>query len=297
MNCDHCGAPWDPLHDRAGASRCRYCGTPKRAAAAAAAQFAEAKALAEVPLDIGRVPPAPRRPSANAREIVFRYQGAQGVRLTIGLVFLGMGLVMSAVFALQLPADFALAASAATAQGVVTGVESTSTKVNGARVKEVHFRFQVGRESFESESSMLGSTPATGAKVGVEYLPAWPEIARIEGTTRSTIGYAGVFTYLFPLIGFVLALRAYLDNRREIRAFVRGTPVLARVTYSGSDTSVSVNKRHPFKLEWSFDAGGRERTGKISHMEASKLRALVRCGQVLVVYDPADPKTNTVFVS
>jgi hypothetical protein len=252
-------------------------------------------------LDLSRVPPAPRQPSARARDLVFGYQGSQGVRRTIGLVFFLFGSVMSTIFCWGIPGDLAIALLGTTVKGTVTGTEIlTSVSVNHRHPQVTHFTFRYEGATYESSSSTLSYTsgqPRAGTPVNVELFSLIPSIARLESNTRSSTGYGTLFVLLFPLIGGALALSAFLENRREIRAFLHGTAALARVTYQGPDTSTKVNGRHPYKIEWQLVVGPSVYKGAISHMDRNAIAELAAGGQILVLYDPRAPRINTVYVA
>ena len=101
---------------------------------------------------------------------------------------------------------------------------------------------------------------------------------------------------LFPIIGCWLTFYAVRSNRREIHAFRDGTAVLARVSFTGYDTSTSVNHRHPFKLGWQFDVRGKMFEGSITSMEKSELEDFAAGKEVVVLYAPENPAINTLWV-
>ncbi len=251
--------------------------------------------------DLAFVPPPPRRPSPQAKEIVYRYQGSQKVTLIIGVVFMLMGSLFGLIFCWGLPVDIALGLSGEATTGTVVATETQgSVKVNGRHPTLIHFRYQVKGAWQEGSSSSLDTAllrkATPGQTVPLEYLPAMPSWVRVTGSTYSTFGYTPMFVLLFPFVGFLLAFGAVRSNSREIKAFVRGTPVVARITYQGADTSTKMNGQHPFMIRWSFDVNGRAFTGSISHMSAQALRPLCMGEQIVVLHDPANPAINTVYV-
>lgn len=252
-------------------------------------------------VDLGAVPPAPRVPSARARELVYAYTGSQGVLRLLGGIFLLVGLLVSGIFCWGLPIDLALAVAGEPGTGTVLRTEiQTNVEVNGAHPILVHYRYRVGSANYEGSSPTLDAAllarARPGSDVKLEILGFAPELSRIEGETYSPFGYFVAFVLLFPLIGGALFVGAVRSNRREIRAFVHGTPKAARVTYMGPDTSTRVNGRHPFKITWEHVEGGRTFTGSISHMEMTAIADLPGAGEILVLVDPADPSSSTVWV-
>ena len=109
-------------------------------------------------------------------------------------------------------------------------------------------------------------------------------------------GYGGLFVLLFPVLGLVLAFFAVRSNRREIRAFVHGEPARAKVVFFGPDRSVQINGRNPFRLAWEFRVAERIFSGSLSSMSMLALEDLGKAEEIVVLYDPADPEVNTVWV-
>ena len=101
---------------------------------------------------------------------------------------------------------------------------------------------------------------------------------------------------LFPAVGLGLAGAAVRSRRRAVRAFTIGQPALARVTYAGKDASTEINGRNPFKLAWEFEVDGRTYPGDLSTMEKHSLGGLETMKEVVVLYDPAEPGANTLWV-
>jgi hypothetical protein len=135
----------------------------------------------------------------------------------------------------------------------------------------------------------------TGA-IAVEYSSLNPAWGRITGETYSTFGYLGGLSLLFPAIGILLLYLAIRSNRREIRAFTQGRPALARVTFRGQDHSTTINGRHPFLLRWEFQTETGIFRGSISSLKLLDIKVFGEAEQIVVLYDPEDPKANTIFV-
>lgn len=324
MNCTACGAPVAIPPAGSGPTPCPRCGAPvaaldprleaylvdanhngipdvleRRALAAAAAAPGAYRAPGGATLLEG-IPPAPRVPSPRARSLVYGYRGSQGVKLLIGLIFTAVGTILALTLGWGLPLDLALAVAASRTQATVTGTEIVSNvRVNNAHPTRIKYRFKLGGASYDGASSTLDSSMrklAVGASVPVEYLGAAPDVSRVEGTTVAAMGYVGIVVFVFPAVGLVFAIGAWVSNRREIRAFSRGRPVVARITYKGADMNTRVNGRHPFKVEWEFLVDGRPYKGDFSTMERGELAGLVDGEEVAVLYDPASPSVNTIWV-
>jgi hypothetical protein len=247
------------------------------------------------------VPPAPRTPSSRARKLVYGYRGSQGAVLVIGVAFLVIGTLIAGIFGGGLVDDLRLAAMAREVDATVIDVSVVANvKVNGAHPRAIHFRYAIDGASYEATSSTLDGAilqrAVPGASIRAEVLASSPDVARVVGTTCASMGYVGLFVLIFPAIGGALAFAAWRSNRREVRAFSRGVPILADVVYEGPDRSTRVNGRHPYQIRWEFEVDGERFSGSISAMERTELGGLTRAGKAIVLYDAAGPKASTLYV-
>jgi len=87
---------------------------------------------------------------------------------------------------------------------------------------------------------------APDERVPIQVAGLHPQWARVSGTTRSFFGYFGLVVLILPAIGILVLSLAVRSNRRGIRAFVNGTPALAKVVSFGPDYRVRINNRNPF---------------------------------------------------
>ena len=252
-------------------------------------------------MNLQRVPPAPRAPSERARQLLFRYQGAQLVFLLLGTIFFCVG---SAVFVLinrDLPTDLALDSSARSDTGVVTETAiNTHVTVNNRHPTIIRFRYRVGAEELIGESSTrdpaLIAAARPGAEVPIEISPSDRLNARIRGTSLSSMGKAGLAFLGMPVLGAIFALVALRGNRRARRAYTVGKPVVARVTSSDWDRRVRINGRNPWRIAYEFTAESRPYKGAISSLNIDLLGELTKQKELIVLYDPANPCINTAFV-
>lgn len=243
------------------------------------------------------VPPAPRTPSPEARHLVFGYRGKQGVTLVIGGIFLTIGLAFTTLFCWGLPVDIAISLSRKEASGTILSAErSRNMKIAGRRPTVVRFEYEAGGTRWQGESNSLTMLPGETGPVAIEYATMNPAWGRVAGETYSTFGYAGLLSLLFPVLGGALLISAIRSNRREIRAFTNGRPILARVTFRGQDHSTKVNGRHPFLMRWEFRTESGHYHGAISSMKLLDIKAFGDAEQVVILYDPADPRINTLYV-
>lgn len=247
---------------------------------------------------LNEVPPAPRTPSPTARHLIFGYRGSQGIALTVGIGFLAIGLILSTVFCWGLPVDLAITLGRRVTGGTILSAETNrSMKINGRRPTHVRFQYEAGGTRWEGESNSLDIRPGRTGPVDIEYSALNPAWGRMAGETYSMFGYLGLLALLFPAVGGWIVYSAIRGNRREIRAFTHGRPVLARVTFRGVDHSTSVNGRHPFLMRWEFRTEtGAVHQGSISSMKLLDIKAFGDADQIVVLYDPDNPRASTLYV-
>lgn len=247
------------------------------------------------------VPPAPRDPSERARQLLFRYQGSQLVLLLVGVGFLGIGGLLTAVFDWRLPADVALSLGghASTGRVVATEIEQNMT-INGRHPMLIEFHYSVDNREHVAQSHALdraviaSAQPDTDVPIEVASLnPGW---ARIRGTTASYLGLYGFFLLVNPALGAILIFFAVRSKRREIRAFISGQPTTARVVFAGTEARVRMNGRNPFVVRWEFTVEGRSFKGSVSSMDRALVEPLMRRKELTVLYVPDNPRVNTVYV-
>lgn len=246
---------------------------------------------------LNEVPPAPRTPSPEARHLVFGYRGSQGVMLIVGIGFLAIGLLIATVFCWGLPVDAAIALSGREATGTILSAETDhSVAVNGRRPTTVRFEYEAGGSRWQGEAVTFSIQPGQTGPVDVEYTSLYPAWGRLSGETYSSFGYLALLSLLFPGIGGLIVHYAVRSNRREIRAFTYGRPVLARVTFRGLDHSTKVNGRHPFLMRWEFRTEAGVFQGSITSLKLLDIKAFGDAEQIVILYDPADPRSNTLYV-
>jgi hypothetical protein len=247
---------------------------------------------------LNEVPPAPRTPSPEARSLIFGYSGSQGVMFFVGIGLLAIGLIISTVFCWGLPVDVAIAMSQRDTTGTILSASpNSSVRTGGRRATSVHFQYEAGGSQWEGESNSFEIRPGQTGNMRIEYAAMNPSWGRIAGETYSAFGYLAILTLLFPAIGGLILSRTIRSNQREIRAYTKGRPVLARVTFRGQDHSTSVNGQHPFLMRWEFKTeNGHVHHGAISSMKLLDLKVFGEAEQIVVLYDPSDPQTNTLYL-
>ena len=247
------------------------------------------------------VPPTPREPSERARQLLFRYQGSQFVILLVGVGFLGIGGVLAAVFDWRLPEDIAISLSGHAATGRVADTElEENMTINGRHPMLIDFRYDVDGRQHEGSSHALDhaiiASAQPGTDVPIEVASLNPGWARVRGTTASYLGLFGLAMLLGPALGALMIFFAVRSKRREIRAFIHGQPISARVVFAGIETRVKMNGRSPFVVRWEFTVDGRAFKGSLSSMDRELIGPLMRHKELTVLYLSDNPRVNTVYV-
>ncbi|WP_156041429.1 DUF3592 domain-containing protein [Chondromyces apiculatus] len=110
--------------------------------------------------------------------------------------------------------------------------------------------------------------------------------------------YVQLMIYAVSLLGsgFALLLLASYGNRREEKAFREGLPAKGRVLMRGLNDGSSFHGVPPFEVVWEFEAHGVTHQGRLSHVDRALVERALPGEVVTVLYDPADPSANTVWV-
>jgi hypothetical protein len=252
-------------------------------------------------MNLSSIPPPPRIPSDRTRKVIFAYTGSQMAKVMIGGAFSLVGLILGPILCWGLPGELAIAATGAPATGRVTATRlDETTEVNGRNPTLVSFHYDIAGQGYDGESEVLDgeviSRAQVGEEVAIEVASVDPKWAKVRGGWYSLLALIGSFVFIFALIGVPLLVGAVRSNRREIRAFTFGEPTRAKVTFRGQDTSVRVNKQHPWKVGWTFEVGGRSYQGELTSMSREDLADLLDAETIVVTYLPEDPRTNTAYV-
>lgn len=241
---------------------------------------------------LASVPKAPRVPSKEARRLVLAFAGPQRVMLYGCLFFLLAGGLMCAFFeSPRAVGDLLLDQHSVEVPGVVDSVE---VGMRSRRHQPVYCaRFHSEDDMLVGRSCERGGSFQPGERVVLERRG---DLARIRGTTLIPIGPVGGLPLLFPLAGAVGLLFVVRANLRESRAARAGIPILARVTYFGDGKPVRKQGPPPTELRWSFIVRGERYEGLLSLDHASEFDFLPSRDVIVVLYDPAAPGINTVYV-
>jgi len=252
-----------------------------------------------LPTSIDAVPPAPREPSPRARALIFQLRAGQGAMVLTGSIFALVGCLFATIFCWGLPGDLAIALDGKVVQGELISQElNRSEKINGVHPTVLRFSYRIDGERYQAESSTIGVVPRADpdGELRIEVARSFPTVARVQGTHRGWAGFGGLLSLIFPAVGFFLVYRGATGHRRQIRAFTNGAPVLAEVTQTGLDPSLRINGRNPWRVCWEFLVDGRPHRGSLSSMSKLAIEDLLQAKQLVVLYDPEDPRANTVYV-
>ena len=242
---------------------------------------------------LASVPRAPRKPSNEARRLVLALAGPQRVTFYSSLGFLLVGLLLCAIFqAPRAVGDLLLDIQSFEVPGVVDSVE-VGRRRRKPRPPVYCARFHSEDGGLVGRSCEPGGSFQPGERVVLESRGGQ---ARIRGTTLTPVGRLGALLLLFPLAGAVGLLLVLWANHRESRAARVGIPILARVTYFGDGRPVSKKGPPPTELRWSFIVRGERYEGRLALDHASEFDFLPSRDVIVVLYDPAAPGINTVYV-
>ena len=195
-------------------------------------------------------PPRPVPLSVACRAMLGRTGG-------IGAIFLLVGLLVTLLFIgdIRPIAEARLLLPSATTTGTITSVERTNTTVNDVTVYRYHFTFRTpNEETFTGQSYTVGQQWSAENRVTVQYVPAKPSIARIEGTQLSTAPMWGVLLVLiFPGIGAAFFLSATVSGWKQAALLKYGEVSGARII-SQHPTGVSINNVPVMAYDYEFPA-------------------------------------------
>jgi hypothetical protein len=251
--------------------------------------------------NLGKIPLAPRTPSAPARALIFATQARHLVFMILGLVFFSVGSILAVALNWRVPADLAIALGGQEATGHVIGAQrDLHVTVNGRHPMRLAFTYEAGGTQHTGVSSTIDPAIVAmahpGADVPIEIAARHPDWARVRGTTVSIMGPWGALFLIMPALGLSLLAIAVRARRRRIQAFVNGQPIVARVVFAGADTMTRINGRNPLVVRWEFMLEGRTFKGSISSLKGPLIEPLMKQTELVVLYAPDDPKNNTCWI-
>lgn len=234
----------------------------------------------------------PRRVPAHVEKAA---QGGGGgcVAMGFGLFFGSFGMIFVFIFFPWRMADeLRLSASGRTVPGEIRRVAETSMSINETKVREYAFAFTTAEgRPMEGLCYTTGRHWSEGAPVTVRYLRHRPEVACVEGARLSQGGWFGLFTVIFPLIGYGIAAGVWLGRRVTRRLLREGH--MAEVDIVGVDeTNMQSNYKTVYRITFSNPAApGSPITLKRAHGAevALALKHLREKQPVFILYDPKKP--------
>ncbi len=135
-----------------------------------------------------------------------------------------------------------------------------------------------------SETALVLFGPILAIMGGVMVLALYPQ--------------AGIrfFPLTFAILGCGMVVSGIVRSRQRRRTFTGGTPTIGWIVSFGVDRRSSSRDRGPTVLAWAFDGPGGRFTGSISTFKPQLLGEQRVGGPVVVLYDPKNPRVNTLWV-
>ncbi len=245
------------------------------------------------PQDPIAIPPPPRKVPSGA------VSGPADTVLTIiGASFALIGLIASWALLNGLQVDIALDLTGTTVDGeIIDMVENTSVSVNGEHPLTLIYAYEVEGNLLQGRSSTMDwalvGTLEKNPKTKIEYAPWNPKWSRVHGATRNSIGYAGLFILIFPLIGLVMLAVVWIRRAGRSKLYQSGQGTFASLDSVGLNRSITVNGRHPTIVRWSFDVQGERYEGKWTGFKVGGLDEESK--KIPVIYNPQNPKQSVRF--
>ncbi|HLG03469.1 MAG TPA: DUF3592 domain-containing protein [Bacteroidia bacterium] len=209
--------------------------------------------------------------------------------LLSGVISLFVGIILFVVFVWDFDmAAFKFEGNEPIAQGIITKVQPTGSLENKRRIFSFHFRYATtGGKNFEGISYAPGTQGYNaGDMAPVEYLPEQPEKSRIRGMRMSAFGKWSLLVVLFPLIGIVQLIFAYLRGKKRIRLLQNGWLVFGKIT-GKERTNMKINNNRVYKFSFQFEANGATYTGIT---KTHKPGLLEDEAKERIIYDPNRPE-------
>lgn len=215
-----------------------------------------------------------------------------------GLVFGAFGMIFVFVFfPWRMVDEIQLASAARTAPGEIRTVTETNMSINETKVMKYAFTFAPpNAPPREGICYTTGRLWSEGAGVTVRYLRGRPEVACVEGARLSEGGWFGLFTLIFPLIGFGISAGVLL-SRRHTRRLLREGHMAEVDIVSVDETNMRVNDQTVYRITYSNPLGG---GSPVTIKRAARtevdlaLKHFREKQPVFVLYDPRKP-TRIIF--
>lgn len=126
----------------------------------------------------------------------------------------------------------------------------------------------------------------------------WKNTMALVGLTFMGIGVPLIAAFgaglIFVIIGYFVYRKGRTSGEQRLRALSEGVAGSGQIVRVSENTSLTVNGRHPIRIEYSFDAPSGKISGEISVWDATCLQR--RPGEpVWVVYVSSDPSINSLW--
>lgn len=243
--------------------------------------------------DLILIPPPPRTVPSGAVS-----GPADTVVIIIGLSFAILGMLAGWALLRGLQVDLALDLTGQTVEGeIIDMVEDTSVSVNKEHPITLVYSYNVGGEPLQGRSNTMDwalvATLEKNPKANIEFAPWNPKWSRVQGATRNSIGYWGLFILLLPLVGFAMVAAVWIKRSGRAKIYRTGQGVSAALESIGLNRSITVNGRHPTIIRWSFEVNGERFEGNWTGFKIGNLNEESK--KIPVIYNPNNPKQNVRF--
>jgi len=251
--------------------------------------------------DLKEIPRPPRRLPPG---ITGKLLKVSIVPLLLGAIWFAIGGGLTVIFfAAGNPLhDYWLSRDAELTEGTV--VELTirrTTRVKGRNPWVLRYTFEVDGRNWSGKSSTTDEDAVRGLekgnKVEVEYLPTKPAVNRAKGT-RASLFPALVFIApgFFVVVAGIILVSGIGKVMKLRNLLVNGQAALARATTGSLKQPLSMGKRRPMTVRYSFqDVRGTEWAGR-ARIYLPKRGLEVKVGQELkIVYDYGNPKRSLAY--
>ncbi len=120
-------------------------------------------------------------------------------------------------------------------------------------------------------------------------------ILSMFGIFNGTINFSYIlFTLMFPIIGFFLVKRSNKKSNQKLNALQLGIPTRGVIQKVYIDTSQSINKKHPLKIEYEFSTPSRTYHDTVRVWDRVNLKR--PSGEhIWVVFNPENLKENNLW--
>lgn len=100
---------------------------------------------------------------------------------------------------------------------------------------------------------------------------------------------------VFLAVGVGMLTSGLRARVRTLRAYRRGDVAQGRII-ERSESGFRVNGAPMFRIRWAFEVDGVTYEGTLMHRDGASVAATLPDDEVSVLYDPVDPRTNTLWI-